>query len=285
MYLVLDIGGTYIKYAYMKEEGEICSSGKYPTCAKQLEEFLSDLDPYVHDVKGIAISCPGIIDASQGYIQQVTLLPCLNQFNLKECLEDRYHLPVSVENDAKCACLAEMWRGSLKNVQSGLMMVLGSGIGGAVVLNGELYKGQRQKAGEIGSLLCKTDEGYQSFGARCSAVRMVRKIAAACNLDTEDGEKVFELIQAHQPVAWEIFEAYCEEIALQMYTMDYLLDLDVVAIGGGISCQPLVLETIQHKFSDLRFKYREDNHDPELRACTFHNDANLWGALAHFKNK
>lgn len=285
MYLVLDIGGTFVKYAYMESDGKIHKQGKYPTSKADLDTFLKALDPYVKDVEGIAISCPGVIDAAKGEIINVTLLPYLSGLNLKAVLEERYHIQTSIENDAKCACLAEMWLGSLKNINSGLMMVLGSGIGGAIVLEGKLYKGLHYKAGELGSLLSKTPSGYLSFGGYCSGVKMIRDIASLLNLDTDDGEVVFEYIKQKHPQALEIFEHYCEEVAFQIYNIDYILDLDVIAIGGGISSQPLLIETISKKFMSLRTRYREDYHDPIIKACTFNNNANLIGALAHFKNQ
>lgn len=289
MFLALDIGGTFVKYAYMDGTGQILKQDQYPTITDDLTLFYEAIDKIMpSDCEGIAISSPGVIDSEKGIIRVVTLLPCLNGIGLKKDLEARYHIPVSVENDAKCAALAEIWQGSLKGYRSALMMVLGSGIGGAVVIDGKLYKGQRAKAGEMGSLICDFDEEKKtsvSFGRKNSAVWLNRDIAAALNLENDDGKLVFTYINEKNPIAWAIFEKYCYGIAMEIFNADYLLDLDCIAIGGGISSQPILIETIRTAFMDLRKRYKEDDHDPKIVACTFKNDANLIGAMAHFVNQ
>jgi len=289
MFLALDIGGTFVKYAYMNEVGDIITQGKYPTETKNLDIFLNRLDEIIPDqLQGIAISSPGVIDSDTGVIRVVTLLPCLNGVGLKELLEKRYGVTASVENDAKCAALAEVWKGSLVGKQASLMMVLGSGIGGAIIIDGKIYKGLRSKAGELGSMLCNFDDQNAtavSFGRQCSAVWLNRDISNALGLETEDGEVVFEYINKKDPIALPIFKRYCNTVAQIIYNADYILDLDCIAIGGGISNQPILVETIRESFMDLRNRYREDDHDPEIVVCQFKNDANLIGALAHWMNQ
>ena len=88
MYLALDIGGTFVKYAYMNEKGDIQQSGKYPTETQDLDEFLARLDKIIPEkLEGIAVSSPGVIDSDEGFIRVVTLLPCLNGVGLKDILE------------------------------------------------------------------------------------------------------------------------------------------------------------------------------------------------------
>lgn len=286
MYLALDIGGTFVKYAHMDASGVILKQGKYPTETTDLTKFYQMIETVLPTkLEGIAISSPGVIDSETGLIRVVTLLPCLNGINIKEDLEKRFLVPVSIENDAKCACLAEMWKGSLRGQKSALMVVLGSGIGGAVVIDGKIYKGQRSKAGELGTIICDFDAQKAtgiSFGRKNSAVWLNRDIADALHLDTDDGKKVFTYINQKNPKAWAIFEEYCRNIAMVLFNVDYLLDLDCIAIGGGISEQPILIETIQKAFMDLRNRYKEDDHDPMITVCQFKNDANLMGAMAHF---
>lgn len=289
MFLALDIGGTFVKYAYMNEAGDVLNQGKYPTETKNLDVFLERLDAIIPEhLEGIAISSSGVIDSDAGIVRVVTLLPCLNGVGLKDLLENRYHVQASVENDAKCAALAEVWKGSLVGQKAALMMVLGSGIGGAIIIDGKIYKGLRSKAGELGSMLCNfndEDGSAVSFGRQCSAVWLNRDISKAMNLESEDGEVVFEYINQKHPLAYPIFKKYCYQVAQIIYNADYILDLDCIAIGGGISSQPILLETIQEAFKDLRNRYREDDHDPHIVVCQFKNDANLIGAMAHFMNQ
>lgn len=287
MYLSLDIGGTFVKYAWMTAAGEIIEQGKFPTITDDLEAFIAEIEKITNgkDYQGIGISSPGVIDSDTGLIRVVTLLPCLSGVNIKEILENRLNVSVSVENDAKCAALAELWKGSVKDADSALIAVLGSGIGGAVIINGKLYKGLRSKAGEIGTILCDFDDETQkatTFGRRNSGVWLNRDIAKAMNLDHEDGKIIFDYINQHHPIAYPIFEKYCWNLAMVLFNIDYILDLDVISIGGGISSQPILIEKVRECFNSLRERYKEDDHDPQIVRCQFENDANLIGAMYHF---
>ena len=281
MYLVIDIGGTYTKYGYYQKDGHCLKKSKIPTVKTNLADFYNSLTSLIKDdVVGIAISMPGIIESQTGYVHAITLLPFLANHSLKQELEDITHLPVSIENDAKCAALGEMWKGSLQNAHNALMIVFGSGIGGTLILDGKIYNSHRHKAGEIGSILMNTDDTYRvmtNFGKNNSANALITSMSQMMGC-LEDGQVVFEKIHDH-PTAYQHFLKYCRQIAFMIYNLDYILDLDVVCIGGGISEQPILITTIQQEFQKLRQQYQEDEHQPIITACHYYNDANLLGAL------
>lgn len=283
MYLVIDIGGTYTKYGYYDQYGKCIKHNQYKTIKTNINEFYDKMMTLVNDVEAIAISMPGLIDSQSGMIHAITLLPFLTNHNIKKELEERTHIPVTVENDAKCATLGEMWKGSLQNIQNGLFIVLGSGIGGTIIINGKIIKGPRHKAGEIGSLLMPLDFHYQqmtNFGANNNANQLIKQVSQATNCQ-EDGHTVFEIIKKDNK-AKEIFHTYCRQIAFMIYNLDYILDLDVVCFGGGMSEQDILIQTIQKEFMTLRNQYKEDNHEPIITTCKHYNEANLLGALYHY---
>lgn len=287
MYLALDIGGTFVKYAWMEKDGTMLNQGQIATITDDLEAFYASLLPIAaqHTLQGIAISSPGVIDSQSGLIRVVTLIPCLNGVNIKKDLEARLGVPVSVENDAKCAALAELWKGAVQSYPTSLIAVLGSGIGGAVIIDGKLYKGLRSKAGEIGTILCDFDPGTQkavTFGRKNSAVWLVRDMAKALGLDHEDGREIFEYVKQQDPRVYPLFEEYCWNLAMVLFNIDYVLDLDCIALGGGISAQDILIEKVQECFMQLRSQYKEDDHDPVIVRCAFKNEANLLGAVYHF---
>lgn len=287
MYLVLDIGGTWTKFGYLKKDGKWIGKDKYKTITSTLEEFYASIDRLVIDkgIEGLAISMPGLLDATSGMIQAITLLPFLVGHNIIEELQTRYHIPVSVENDAKCAALGEMWQGSLQGVKNGIMIVIGSGIGATIILDGKIYKGSRNKAGEIGSVLMPLDNSYTTmtnFGRNNSANALFNQLDEVLQ-DTKDGKEWFSIIEKNL-IAKDILNMYCRKIAFMIYNLDYILDLDVVSIGGGISEQPLFIQTVKEQFQALRNAYKEDNHEPMICTSTFYNDANILGALYHYLN-
>ncbi len=154
--LVLDIGGSSIKYAIMNETADILERGNESTPLDSFESFISVIrkiyDKYKDDIDGIALSAPGTIDPKSGLI----LAPGALSFNYKVNLIDKIHefttYPVSIENDGKCAALAESWIGNLKNCKSGIVLVLGTGIGGGIILDGKLWSGSHFFAGEFSYL-------------------------------------------------------------------------------------------------------------------------------------
>jgi len=283
MYLVIDIGGTFIKYGYYLKDGKCQDKGKIKTPKTNIDDFYQALlSLKKENLKGIAISMPGLLDSQTGDVFAISLLPFLVNHNVKKEIEALFHLPVTIENDAKCATLGEMWKGNLQNINNGLFIVFGSGIGGTIILDHKIVKSPRHKAGEIGSILMPKDLSYTdmtNFGANNNANRLIEQISHALRC-TQDGIEVFHMIQNNEK-AYQIFESYCRQIAFMIYNLDYILDLDVVCLGGGISEQELFVSTIQKEFAKLRSQYKEDDHEPIITACLHHNEANLLGALYH----
>lgn len=283
MYLVIDVGGTYTKYGYYHKDGTCHTKNQFPTIKTNKEDFYQKLISLVHDnIQGIAVSMPGLINNQTGYIEAITLLPFLANQSVIEELHQYVHVPITIENDAKCATLGEMWKGSLKNVKNGLMIVIGSGIGGTIIIDGNILNSPHHKAGEIGSLLIPLDSHYQkmtNFGRHNNANSLITSLSKCLNCKN-DGEIVFGML-SQNPQAMNLFKQYCREIALMIYNLDYILDLDIVSLGGGISEQPLLISTIQDEFHDLRNQYQEDHHQPIIVGSQFQNEANLLGALYH----
>lgn len=283
LYLVIDVGGTFTKYGYYQENGEVQRKGKIQTIKTNIEEFYNMILSLVDkNIGGISLSMPGLIDSQSGYVYAVTLLPFLQGHNVKKELEDLSHIHVTVENDAKCATLGELWKGRFQNISNGLFLVLGSGIGGTIIINGEIVRGPRFKAGEVGSLLMPLDINYQkmtNFGKNNNANQLFHHISQKYSCKN-DGKTVFDFIEENKDAYYD-FEVYCRQIAFMIYNLDYILDLDVVVIGGGVSEQPLLISTIQQEYKKLRNEYEEDEHMPQITDCYLHNDANLLGALYH----
>lgn len=157
--LVIDIGGTNIKYALATRDGQLSFKGSMPTQAFKGAELLFEKVGQIvleiqqkRKIDGIAISTAGQVDAQSGVIVHATdAIPGYTGFLLKERLEKNFKLPVSVENDVHCAALGELWKGNVPT-HDFLALTIGTGIGGAVVINGEIYHGATYSAGEIGHM-------------------------------------------------------------------------------------------------------------------------------------
>lgn len=115
-YLVFDIGGTFTKYALMDENAHMQKKGKVPTRQDDQEQFvgmLVDLFEKESPVDGIAISTAGFVEPESGIMHNAGSILCVHELPIVKELKGRCHVPVSVENDAKAAALAELWKGSL----------------------------------------------------------------------------------------------------------------------------------------------------------------------------
>ncbi|MBR1566575.1 MAG: ROK family protein [Oscillospiraceae bacterium] len=287
--LTIDIGGTYIKYARMSEDMEIRSRGKRPTPQSGREALLDALEGiYTEEpVDGIAISLPGIIDAENGYVVMGGALRYNDDFYLRHALYQRCRTKIVLENDAKCAAMAEAAAGSLKDVPDGFVLIFGTMIGGAYIHDHRLLRGRHFSAGEV-SYITTVRNGYPDqdvvFGNRCGVPRLCRKYAGRKRLDpdTVDGVCLFHDAEAGDEIALGCLDEFAHEVAVQIFNIQTLLDPDRFAIGGGISAQPLFLEAIRRNLKKLYGVCLYDIPQAEVVACNFQNDANLYGALHCF---
>lgn len=288
-YLTIDVGGTQIKYAVMTENGEQVSHGQVSTPKDGVETFLeriySVVDGCLEKLSGIAFSVPGKVDTAEGVIYFGGALQYLDGLRIVALLEEKYGLPVSVQNDAKAAALAELWQGSLKGVQDGAVIVLGTGVGGGIILDGKLRLGPHFQAGELSlSILDASKDGFdKAVGYSGSAVRMISQVNEALgHADKTNGLLAFEAICRKDDRAYPIFQQYCRQIAYLIVNLQAFFDLTTYAIGGGISSQPILVAEIRHQLDQFL------NSNPILKLnvpevsivqATFTNDANLYGAL------
>ena len=292
-YLGIDVGGTEIKYALMTEE-EILEKGFIPTPKESLDTFIEAIggiyDRYADQTKVIVMSAPGRIDAKTGFFYSGGALSAfLTNVNAAELIRKRCGIEeVAIENDGKAAGLAEVWKGGLKGVRNGAVIGIGTGIAGAVVIDGKLHRGSHFSAGEF-SLL---DSNYQGFylqnlwAIRGCTPNLVNSYATRVLADpaTINGRVFFERLQNGDQTAKELMDEFCTEFVNGIMTLQAVLDADRYCIGGGISQQPVLIEILNRKIDEI---YAITGNAipvirPEIVACTFHNDANLIGALYHY---
>ncbi|MDY3917875.1 MAG: ROK family protein [Candidatus Limivivens sp.] len=298
-YLVFDAGGTFIKYALMNERAEILEKDKVPTPYYEdhvKEDFYRALDPvvdtYRERIAGIAISMPGMLDSRKGYCYSAGYLAYLAGSAVAPELEERFSLPVTIENDGKSAAQAELWKGSLKGYENGAVVVLGTGVGGGIVLNGKVYRGNHFTAGEYSYVLADPNRKYEMagfWGISGGSPGLAQSVAAVTgeDPDTLNGLIIFERANAGDEKTLQGLRNFTDDLAIQIYNLHMILDLDIIALGGGISQQPLLLSLTRGSLEELAEKnplkaISPYIPKPQVVTCTFYNDANLIGALYHY---
>lgn len=291
MYLVFDIGGTFTKYALMDDQGHIQSKNKIPTIRNDINTFLDHLETIYKnhsDVTGIAISCPGLVDVNKGIIYGGGAVTCLDQVNLMTTLSKRCdNKPVAVENDGKCAGLAEAWIGAAKDVDNCCVLAFGTGVAGAIIKDKKIHRGNHLVAGEASyfiSAASREDITLDYFGHKYSTIGIIKKAELALGKEqgTLSGEELFELAHHNNPVVNDILEDFYFNIAIQCYNLQYVFDPDLICIGGGISEQPAVIEGINRYVTKI-YENTKQFLKPEVCVCQFNNDSNLIGALYNYK--
>jgi len=292
-YLTIDVGGTAIKYAVMDEKANHLSKGETPTLRDNMEEFLGALDtivlPVKDEVEGIAISLPGKIDNARGFAYTGGALSnFIMNTPVKDILEERYHLPVAIENDGKCAALAEAWLGNLSDVNSGVVVILGTGIGGGVVLDKKVWRGHLGSAGELSAL--PTNYNDATDMRSCWAVLngykgLTRPYESLKGLEKNevDGRKFFTDLLAGDEIAKQVFDHFITTLTTGIISIQAVLDVEKFCIGGGISAQDILIDSLRDSVNGYFEKSpMTPLNKPLIDRCVFRNDANLIGALKNF---
>lgn len=291
MYLVFDIGGTFVKYAKITLEGEIVYKNKIPTNNKEgLDVFVNTLvavyEEHKEGIEGIAVSTPGAVDVENGIIYNGGNLPFLHESHFRDLLSSRCdNLPVAVENDGKCAGLAEAWIGAAKDVQDAIVLAFGTGIAGAVIKDKKIHRGNRLIAGEVSFLINEMDRNKKpTIWAHQNSALLLGQLAEKAKGLPEDsinGEKFFEMAKEYDQDCLDILADFCYKIAVQTYNLTLIFDPDIICIGGGISEQPMLIEEIKKQI-DVIWEFVPHIGKPNITKCAFNNDSNLLGALYNF---
>lgn len=284
-YLSIDVGGTDIKYGILDRAGNLIEHAKVATPKTGRGPFLETIDKivkkYVDEVRGVAFSIPGTVIPETGEIKIGGALPYLDGVNLVKHIHQEIDpdVYVAVENDGKAAALAELWLGNLRNEKNCAAIVLGTGVGGGIIIDGKLYRGMHYQAGEFSFVPFKN--GKEKYGVVGSAVRMINKIAKHYNIaNINDGVAVFEKVNQRDKYAYKVFQKYCWRIANMILSIQAVLDLERYVIGGGISAQPIVADTIRAEYEKLLKKVDlADVRCPAIIKAYFENNANLYGAV------
>lgn len=291
-YLVLDVGGTAIKYALMTEKLEFLEKGKIKIPRDSIENFIDNIgniyDKYKNDIEGMALSIPGILDSDTGYMYTGGSLEYNTDKNMLKVLGERCKTKIAIENDGKCAALAELWKGNLQECENGVVILLGTGVGGGIIKDKKLYKGKHFFAGEFsfiaGNINVMSNNDKEWWGSLNGLDGLLDDFAKVKNLNRNeiDGIKFFEYANNDDKDALEILNKFTYKTALAIINLQCILDADKYLIGGGISEQDILIKYIKKNIDDYHSQFEYFVPKPVVDRCKFRNDSNLIGALYNF---
>lgn len=280
--LAIDVGGTGIKYTLFEKEqiGEV-NYFSTPKTWRELKEKIVSLALTNDNISGITLSVPGAVDSEKGIIYGFSALPYIHNFPLKDELEIATGKNIYLENDANCAGLAEAYYGAAKDFSSSVSFIIGSGIGGAVVINKKLLKGKNLFAGEFGFMI--TERG-QTLSELASPVHASVRYSEKMNLETGiSGKELFSLKEKGDKLATEEIEQIYRALAIGIYNVCLTVDPDIVLLGGGISVRLDILQPVLENLAHLQEKYHSQDQKIKVEICHFQKDANLIGAFANYQ--
>ena len=300
----IDVGGTTVKMGLFTTEGELLDKWEIPTrkedggayilndVAASVEAKLAEKNIAKEDVAGAGIGVPGpTLDT--GYVSICVNLGWKDKNPANE-LSELLSIPVKAGNDANVAALGEMWKGGGEGYLDVVLLTLGTGVGGGIIINGEIAPSHRGVGGELGHITVNPDEEatcncgnhgcLEQNASATGVVRIAKKLLAASKeesslrtLETVTAKDVFDAAKAGDHLAVEAVEVLGKYLGLVVANVALTVDPDVFVIGGGVSKAGQVLIDVITKYYHKFAKIIGDNKAKVVLA-KLGNDAGIYGA-------
>ncbi|MFB2833837.1 ROK family protein [Floridanema evergladense] len=236
----IDLGGTAIKLGRFSKDGKCEQSLTVPTpqpatpeaVIQALVAAINSLE--IASVKAIGVGTPGPTDAA-GKVAKIAInLVGWQDVPLAELLETKTGLPTIIANDANCAGLGEAWLGAGRNFRNLILLTLGTGVGGAIILDGKLFTGHQGAAGELG-LISLNPEGPKCNSGNCGSLEQYVSVQAIRRLTGLEPLELGELAEKGDRQALEFWQNYGKNLGVGLANLIYILTPEAIIIGGGIS--------------------------------------------------
>lgn len=287
----IDIGGTTIKADLYDDFGTSLNQFKeietiidYDLGTNQILNQVCDLiGEYIlnYSIDGVGISTAGVVNANTGEIIYAGYtIPGYIGVNFTSEIEKRFGLSTFVENDVNCAALGELWKGQAKDKKNVVMVTIGTGIGGSIIVNGQIVNGFNYTAGEVGYIPVGNSD-WQSKASTTALIHLYQKKSLKTN---QTGRTFFTDLSSGDKVAKETFEIFVENLTKGLLTISYLLNPEILILGGGILAKKdILLPEIQ---SSLAKNAMDNRFLPKnVVAATLGNEAGRIGAVRNFLDR
>jgi len=278
----VDLGGTHLRAATIDENGRIHFRLKQKTPAtNDPREIVSALIAAARvcdersavegkSIGSISIVVPGTVNVRAGKILTIPNVPCLDSFELSAELRSALGRPVILENDANAAAVGEMWQGAARGHHTMVCVTLGTGVGGGIILDGKLWHGANDSAGEIGHTCvepfggvacgCGSRGCLEVYASATAIVRMAREgrprhPSSSLNVsDDLTAASVFVAGKAGDPLAVEVFHRMGDYLGIGLANLINILNPEMIVIGGGVANGwELFEEHMRHQVNEHAF--------------------------------
>lgn len=298
----VDLGGTTVKIGLFDAEGTVLEKWEIPTrkenngsnilpdIAKAVLGKMEEKGLAKEEVIGVGIGVPGPVNDT-GVIFKAANLGW-GVMNINEILGELLQLPVKAGNDANVAALGEMWRGGGQGFSNMVLVTLGTGVGGGIIVNGEILTGSTGAGGEIGHIHLKDDEQeacgcgnhgcLEQYASATGIVRLANRRLAATTENSVlreqeiSAKSVFDAVKAGDKVACDIAEEFGENLGKGLAMIAAVVNPEAFVIGGGVSkAGDILLDYVKKYYVKYVF---HGSTDAEFKLATLGNDAGIYGA-------
>ena len=300
MNIGIDLGGSHIAVGLVSTDGKIIDKLEKDIIKKDsiqdiedlivstiinfIKELLKEYNIEINNIKKIGIATPG--EPKDGYIKNVVNLG-IKSFPIVNILkENLQYSNISIRNDAKCAAIAEKTYGSLKNVEDAIFLCIGTGIGGAAFINGEMLIPKRYSGFEFGHMVIKKDGKLCKCGNKgcfetyASMKALKLDISKELGIDYKDSRKIVESLKENQnnKQIIAILEEYLNDLILGLTKITNILEPEAISLGGGfIYYKDILWNKLNNKFSNNKLFFNKGDI-PKLKLATFGNNAGIIGS-------
>lgn len=298
MNIGIDVGGSHIGVGVVNDNGiiiykkekdyeihlEDMSKIVLNIIIELIQELIQDNNICIDEIDSIGIAIPGTV--SNGIIVRAENLGIEN-FKIEKEIKKVFDLPVYLQNDAKCAAIAEKEFGSLKGYEDAMFLIVGTGVGGAVFLNNKLLKPKRYSGFEVGHIVIdrngeKCNCGRKGcFEVYASMKRFKEKIKNEFDLLDIDGKNIKEfMIQNKENEKLEkIINTYIDDLASGIINLVNIFEPQVISIGGSFAYyEELLLRRLEKRIIESQELFNRDGEIPKLVVAELKNDAGIIGA-------
>ncbi len=280
---VVDIGGTNIKSGIW-EDGEIKQTRETATNAKlgsgHVMETLVGILEEIRDFQAVGISTAGQVDTEKGMILYANdNIPGYTGTRIKETLEERFHVPVAVQNDVNSAAVGEAFYGAGRGAKDFLCLTYGTGVGGAIVIKGEVYNGAGYSAGEFGGIITHPEDRKPEadifsgcYERYASTTALVKRVSESFP-ELVSGREIFARIGV--PEVKNLIDQWILEIVYGLVTLVHIFNPSLIVLGGGVMEQEYVVGRVKEL---LREHIMPSFWNVEIVSAKLGNTAGMLGA-------
>jgi len=308
MYIGIDLGGTNIALGIVDGQGNIMYEDSCVTgVGREPQEIIEDMLALIFkileeshielkEIKAVGIGIPGLADINGNVIFCVNL--GWKNVPLRDMLETALHIPIYIDNDATVAALAEYERGSMKNCKSGLMLTLGTGIGGGIIINGEVYSGFNGVGSELGHMVvgenfydcnCGRNGCLETFASSTAIIKHTKKLIAEMNestviiekadgnIDNINAKIIFDCAREGDKIANLAVNRLVKYLGKGILNIINFIDPEIIALGGGVAgAGQYLLDMVINEV--IANKYYEDLPICKIVLAELGNKAGIIGA-------